>query len=246
MFLFTQYWQLVIGYSPLGTAIRFLPIPPMMVIVATSTPRLAARFGAHHVVATGLALVALGFLAFRTLEVDTPYLQMMMALVPLNAGIALGISPITSSIMSAVPTRRAGTGSAMNDATRELGTALGVAVLGSLAASRYSHAFGPALDLLPADARGDARTSLAGAIERARNLEPEAGDTVTGAARQAFVDGIRFAALVAAIVAALAAVVISRLLPHAAAHETEAEAAERMAELGIGGTMPVVATDAFD
>ena len=60
-------------------------------------------------------------------------------------GIALSMSPMTASIMSAVPPRRAGAGSAMNDATRELGAALGIAVLGSVAASRYASSIAPAL-----------------------------------------------------------------------------------------------------
>jgi EmrB/QacA subfamily drug resistance transporter len=246
MFLVTLYFQLVLDYSPLGAAVRFLPISPLMIVVATCTPRLAQRFGAHRVVAGGLAFIAAGFIAFQWLQVDSPYLFVISGIMLTNTGIALAMSPMTSSIMSAVPTRRAGTGSAMNDATRELGAALGVAVMGSLAASRYGHAFGSAIDLVPAGARGEAKTSLAGALDQARGLAPGARETVTTAARQAFVDGLRFTSLLGAFVAVAAGVVVYRMLPHKAAHESEVEAIERMAELGLGGTMPAVASDTFD
>ena len=138
MFLITQYFQLVLGYSPLGASLRFLPMTPIMIVVAPLTPRMVARFGANRTVSFGLGLVALGFLLFRGLEIDTSYAYVLLCVFPLVAGIAMAMSPMTASLMSAVPARRAGVGSAMNDATRELGAALGVAVLGSVAASKYA------------------------------------------------------------------------------------------------------------
>ena len=137
MFLITQYFQLVLGYSPLSAALRFLPMAPIMMIVSPLTPRIVARLGANRTVALGMGLVSIGFLSFSFIGVDTPYLYVLMCVLFLVTGIALTMSPMTAAIMSAVPPRRAGAGSAMNDATRELGAALGVAVLGSIAASRY-------------------------------------------------------------------------------------------------------------
>jgi EmrB/QacA subfamily drug resistance transporter len=222
MFLITQYFQLVLGYSPLGASLRFLPMSPIMVLVATRTPRLAARFGAHRTVATGMTLVAIGLLMFRGLDIDTSYLYVLASIVPLTTGIAMAMSPMTASIMSAVPPRRAGAGSAMNDATRELGAALGVAVLGSLAASRYTNSIGHALDLLPPGSRGTARTSLGGALDAANKLDPTAARGVTLAAKHAFVNGIHFAVTIAGCLAATAAVVVLRFLPHQASHESPA------------------------
>ncbi|MEY2444090.1 MAG: hypothetical protein QOE00_670 [Ilumatobacteraceae bacterium] len=239
MFLITQYFQLVLGYSPLGAALRFLPMSPIMVLVATRTPRLAARFGAHRTVSTGMSLVAVGLLMFRGLDIDTSYFYVLASIVPLTVGIAMAMSPMTASIMSAVPSRRAGAGSAMNDATRELGAALGVAVLGSLAASRYSTSIGRALDTLPAEARGSARTSLGGALEAANKLDDAAGRTVRLAAQHAFVNGVHFAVTIAACLAVAAAVVVLRFLPHEATHETATDSAEHMAELGVGGVPPL-------
>ena len=107
-------------------------------------------------IATGLAL-------FTLLTPHTSYAYVVVCVVPLTAGIALSMSPMTASIMMAVPARRAGAGSAMNDATRELGAALGIAVLGSIAASKYASKIAPFLrGLSPAD-KSTASTSIAGA-----------------------------------------------------------------------------------
>jgi Na+/melibiose symporter-like transporter len=202
---------------------------PIMVLVATRTPRLAARFGAHRVVATGMSLVALGLLMFRGLGTDTSYLYVFACIVPLTTGIAMAMSPMTASIMSAVPARRAGTGSAMNDATRELGAALGVAVLGSLAASRYAHSLNRVIDTIPTGSRSAARASLPSAIQHSKSLAGPEAAAVTSAAQHAFVDGIHFAVTVAAALAATAAVVVYRYLPHEATHETFVEPADHMA-----------------
>ncbi|MEP7048635.1 MAG: DHA2 family efflux MFS transporter permease subunit [Ilumatobacteraceae bacterium] len=241
MFLITQYFQLILGYSPLGAAVRFVPMSPIMVIVATRTPKLAARFGAHRVVATGMLLLSLAFFMFRGLETDTSYLYVFLCILPLTSGIAMAMSPMTASIMSAVPSRRAGTGSAMNDATRELGASLGVAVLGSLAASHYSHSIAAAADAIPATSRSALRISLSSALDQAKALGGTRGAAVREAAEHAFLDGIHFAVTAGGALSVIAAVVVLRFLPHKATHETTIESVEHMAELGIGGTLPTFA-----
>ena len=82
MFLVTQYFQLVLGYSPLSSALRMLPMAPIMIIVAPLTPRLSRRFGAHRVVAMGMVFVTVGLLMFRALELHTPYLYVLASLHP--------------------------------------------------------------------------------------------------------------------------------------------------------------------
>jgi EmrB/QacA subfamily drug resistance transporter len=238
MFLITQYFQLILGFSPLGASVRFLPMSPIMVLIATQTPKLAARFGAHRTVAAGMLLVSTGLMMFRGLDAQTSYWYVFACIVPLTSGIAMAMSPMTASIMSAVPARRAGTGSAMNDATRELGAALGVAVLGSLAASRYSNSIDSVISTIPASAQSATKSSLAGALDAARGLPPADAKAVTTAASQAFVSGIHFAVTVGSILAAVAAAVVYRYLPHKATHESATEAAEHMAEFGVGGTLP--------
>src|SRR5207302_9246568 len=105
--------------------------------VSPRTPMLSERFGASKVVAMGMGLITASLLLLLTLGTNASYWHALIAILPLAAGMALAMSPMTASIMSAVPDRRAGSGSATNDATRELGAALGVAIIGSIATSQY-------------------------------------------------------------------------------------------------------------
>jgi len=183
-------------------------------------------------------------LMFRQLEVDTSYWYVLLSVVPLVSGIALAMSPMTAAIMSAVPARRAGAGSAMNDATREMGAALGVAVLGSMAASRYASSIDTLTTTLPASAQEEARQSLAGALHVASGLPEAAGQVLSHGADVAFVDGVHFAVTVGAVLAAGAAVLVLRFLPRVIAPEgglhDPIEAMEEAAELGIAGFPPLL------
>jgi hypothetical protein len=129
------------------------------------------------------------------------------------AGMAMCIPIMTGSIMSAVPLGKAGVGSAMNDTTRELGGALGVAVLGSLVASRYDTQLSPALDLLPESLHVQASESLAGALHAGSEVGGSAGVEVATIAREAFLSGVHLAAIIAGCVALLAAAIVYRKLP---------------------------------
>ncbi len=245
MFLITQYFQLILGYSPLSAALRTLPMAPIMIIVAPLTPRLSKMFGAHRVVAGGMLLITFGLLMFRALGVDTSYWYVLVAFIPLVGGIALTMSPMTAAIMGAVPTRRAGAGSAMNDATRELGAALGVAVLGSIAASHYASAMGSVVAHLSPSQQAGATTSLAGALGEAAKLPAAAGQALTLGAQDAFIGGIHLAVTVGAILAVISAVIVYRYLPHTMGDEGAmhgpVESMEDAAELGLGGTPPIFA-----
>jgi len=250
MFLITQYFQLVLGYSPLSAALRLMPIAAIMMIVAPLTPRLSARFGAHRTVAFGMLSIGLGLSLLLGLSTHTPYAYVVMCLVPLTTGIALSMSPMTASIMSAVPPRRAGAGSAMNDATRELGAALGIAVLGSVAASRYASSIAPALRGLSHADQSSARTSIAGALHVASTLPLAAKNALVASASHAFIGGIHLAVVVGATLAVISAVIVYRNLPHSltqsgALHGTT-EALEEVAAMGLGGVPPVFADEVRD
>ena len=113
MFLVTQYFQLVLGYTPLGSAVRFLPMTPIMILVAPMTPRLVAKYGAHRTVGVGLLLVATGLMMFRGLGLNTSYWYVLACVGIMISGMAASMSPLTAALMSAVPPERAGSGSAM-------------------------------------------------------------------------------------------------------------------------------------
>jgi EmrB/QacA subfamily drug resistance transporter len=242
MFLITQYFQLILGYTPLGAALRFLPIAPIMIVVSPMTPRLCARFGANRIVSIGMCGIALGLLMFRGLDPHTTYWYVLLSIVPLISGMALSMSPMTASIMSAVPARRAGAGSAMNDATRELGAAFGIALMGSLAASRYASSLARVTAHLPASTVKQAGISLADALAAATKLGGPAGRALTTGSQHAFIDGIQLAVTGGAVLSAAAAAAVFRWLPRQAAHGTAlvgaVEAMENTAELGIAGIEP--------
>lgn len=245
IFLVAQYFQLVLGFGPFEASVRFLPMAPVVLVIAPMTPRLVARIGAHRTVAAGMGLVCLGFLMFTQLDRSTSYPYVFACVLPIIGGSALTMAPMTAAIMGAVPARRAGAGSAMNDATRELGAALGVAVLGSVAASRFAAGLGSALDPLGAAERVEAGRSLAGALEVAGGLPAAAGARLATEAADAFVSGVHAAALLGAALAALAAAGVYRFMPRdvpaSGALHGPVEAMEDAAELGFAGVPPVFA-----
>jgi EmrB/QacA subfamily drug resistance transporter len=222
MFLFTQYFQFVRGYDPLEAAVRFLPFAPIMIVVAPFTPRIVRRIGANRTVAVGMGLIGISYLLLGRVTTSTSYGYIISLLCIQVMGAALTTSPITASIMSAVPARRAGTGSAMNNTTRELGTALGVAVLGSLASARFTGGIGEAIAPLAASDQAAARQSFSGAVAVATRVGGEQGTRLVEAANAAFVDGIRVACLTGGVLAVLAALAVLRYLPR------HLEAAENM------------------
>ncbi len=248
LFLLTQYLQLVHGYSALNAAVRLLPIALVMLVVAPLTPKFSRRIGAHRVVSLGMLFVAFGFVMFTVLGITTSYALMMVALIPLSCGIALTMSPMTASIMAAVPARRAGAGSAMNDASRELGAALGIAVLGSIAASKYAHQLDKVIGGLSSSMQTAASKSLAGALGVATQLHPPKSTALIVGAKQAFVDGMHVAAVVGVVLALLAAVLTYKFLPHSlepkGAMKGPLESFEDAAELAVGGTPPMFADEA--
>ena len=217
-FLLTQYFQLVLGYGAFEAGLKQLPFAAVMMVCAPQSPKLAARFGVNKVVATGLLGVAAAMALFTIARTDTSYLALLPVMAMMAAGMSLTIPSMTGSIMSAVPLGKAGVGSAMNDTTRELGGALGVAVLGSLVAGRYDSRLGPTLGSLTGPLRVKAQESLAGALQAGREVGGTAGAHVADGARSAYVSGMHLAAIVAAAVAATAATIVYHRLPSANPH----------------------------
>jgi EmrB/QacA subfamily drug resistance transporter len=210
-FLLTQVFQLVHGMDPLPAGLMVLPISLTMMVVAPRAPKLVARFGVHVAVPSGLLIVAGGLLLFGLMaQLDSPY-WMWASGIPLSTGMAITMAPLTTLIMSAVPVARAGMGSAMNDATRELGGALGVAVLGSAAVTMYTSQLGSTEGLGQADA-AETASGLAGALKVAGRLGPD-GAALADRATEAFRDGVLVAAIVAAGIALSASLIARRWLP---------------------------------
>ncbi|MFB4297239.1 MFS transporter [Actinomadura sp. NTSP31] len=222
VFIVLQYLQLVKGHGPLLAATCLLPMAAAMMPSARGiAPRAAAKVGPRRVIVAGLILVSVGMLVLSLLDTGTSYWVMLGGLIPLGAGMGLAMTPATASVTDALPPEKQGVGSAMNDLARELGGALGIAVLGSLLQSGYRSNLDTSA--LPGPAAEQARTSLA--------MAAHAGPQVMRQAQAAFADGLHTALLSAAVVLAVTAVVVGALYRRpdqapAAAH-TGQEAAAR-------------------
>ena len=212
-FLLTQYFQLVLGYGTLEAGVKQLPFAAVMILSAPQAPKLAARFGVNKVVATGLLGVSGAMFLYLTAGVSTSYWALLPIMMVMAGGMATIIPAMTGSIMSAVPMGKAGVGSAMNDTTRELGGALGVAVLGSLVAGRYDSRLVSGLGSLTGALRDKAEESLAGALQVAGQVGGADGSRVASVAREAYVSGMHLAAVVAGCVALVASAIVYRYLP---------------------------------
>jgi len=138
LFLMTQYWQLVHGYSPLQAGVHLLPYAATMMIVAPLSARFVERAGTKRVVLIGLTLVTAGLLLLSTIAADSPYPMVISFFMVMAAGMGMTMAPATESVMGSLPREKAGVGSAINDTTRQVGGALGVAIIGSVVSSVYA------------------------------------------------------------------------------------------------------------
>jgi EmrB/QacA subfamily drug resistance transporter len=211
-FLVSQYFQLVLGYSPFASGVFQLPMAIIMMTLAPRAPGFVARYGVHRVVSTGLTIVGVGLVLFSRLGVDSPIWFMYGPLLCLGTGMSITMAPLTAQIMSAVTLGKAGVGSAMNDTTRELGGALGVAVLGSLVTSSYTSSIDQHLHGITGADRTLAESGMTGAFQVAHHLGAAGNDLIAGA-KQAFVDGVHLAAICGGVVVFAAAILARRLLP---------------------------------
>ena len=212
IFLNAQYLQFVLGYTPLEAGVRVMPVATL-IVAAPLSARLAERFGAKIVVAGGLAIVAAALALLSTVSAHSGFALIASSLAILGIGMGLTMTPATESIMGSLPLAKAGVGSAMNDTTRQVGGALGVAVLGSVLASSYASAMAPAVQSLPSTAASAATDSIGGAASVAGTLQGNAGAALVQASHAAFANGMGDALIVAAIVAFVGCLVSLFFLP---------------------------------
>ncbi|MET0146117.1 MAG: DHA2 family efflux MFS transporter permease subunit [Ilumatobacteraceae bacterium] len=214
MFLMTQYWQFVHGYSPLGAGVRMIPYATTMMVVAPLSARFVERLGTKRVVTTGLLIVATALTALSFIQATTPYPVAILGFCLMAAGMGMTMAPATESVMGSLPRDKAGVGSAVNDTTRQMGGALGVAIIGSVVSSVYAAHI---TDLagrfgLSGDSLTTARGSLGGALAVGRDLGPSGPAFVT-AVKESFVDALSNGLRLSASVILVAAFVAWRFLP---------------------------------
>jgi hypothetical protein len=193
VFLSSQIYQFVLGYSPLAAGVRALPSAAALAVFSPVGAALAKQAGVRVPVTLGLAAVTGGLLLFAGASGSSGYGHYVLAMVIVSAGIGLAMSAATSASMRELPPAMAGVGSAVNDTTRNMGSVLGVAVFGSITASVFASRMG-----------GGSLVAAAAAGHR------PGGASVLHAAASAFVSGADRAVLAGAIVVAAGLVVAFR------------------------------------
>lgn len=211
-FVLTQYLQFVQGYSPLAAGLATLPLAIMLIIFAPRSAAFVVRFGQHNVTGVGLLLVAAGLLLLATLTPTSSYVLVAIGLAIMGAGVALTTAPATNAIVGSVPLAKSGVGSAVNDTTREVGGALGIAVLGSIMSSSFRSTMADKVGAVPPQFVDVARDSVGGAFGVAARMG-DGGRALVDSASLAFTDAMRVALIVAAGVAVLASLIVYFLFP---------------------------------
>src|SRR5262245_23198243 len=208
LFLVPQYLQVVLGYGTLATGVRLIPLIAGLMVGGLTADRLVARFGFRTVVAAGMLVLATGFGLGAFTGAGDGYGQAVRWLVVIGLGVGLTLPPIMDAVLGTIPERSAGAGSGLLQALRQVGGALGVAVLGSLLS--WVYAAGLDVTELPAEAAKVAEESVAGATTVAQRLGD--GDLLSSA-QAAFVHAMNVVLLACALGAVLVAILIARFLP---------------------------------
>jgi EmrB/QacA subfamily drug resistance transporter len=254
-----QFLQAGLGYSAIKASASLLPLALIMMPLSSIAPLLARRVGMRSMFVGGISLVAVGLALMATMaSVAGGYLSVLPGLVVLAVGVGLTMTPGTTAITGSLPVGEQGVASALNDTVRELGGALGVALIGSVLSAAYSSSVADATAGLPPEAATAVREGIGGAVAVSSRMGPQ-GASVLEAARVAFVDGWAASMWISAglaVAAALFALVWtpSRRAEHASRDELAA-AAENGAVIDLsadpaavtsagllGGAVPVAAT----
>jgi EmrB/QacA subfamily drug resistance transporter len=222
IFGLTQYLQFVLGKTALEAGALMLALAVGMPIGARISLKAVEHFGTNKTMAGGLVLVALLLLWLTRWTPTTDPLVVSGTLFFFALAMANVMAPGTGAVMGAVPEAKAGVGSAMNDLLRQLGGAMGVAVIGSVINTVYRDRMTDAVSGLPPAAAGAAHDSVGAAVAIGNQVGGPAGQALAGVARAGFVDALGAAALLAAGVAVVTAVFVARVMP-ARAPEAEPE-----------------------
>ena len=214
--MFTQmlHFQLVRGHTALAAAVRFIPLPLGLMPAAANSDKLVAKFGNNNVVALGLTLVCTGMLLFTTVEVGTEYLRIALTFFILGLGMGLTMAPSTTLVMDSIPEDKAGVGSATNDASREVGGALGIAIGGSVLNEIYQSNI-----IIPEGLESSsalATESFPAAMRIGGELLDEGnilGSELILNARFAFMEGMVGSAMACAGVALITAILVKLYMP---------------------------------
>jgi len=214
-FMFTQmlHFQLVRNHSALEAAMRFLPLPLGLMPAAANSDKLVAKFGSNNVISMGLVLMTVAMVVFTTIEIDSEYIRLAGIFLLLGFGMGLTLAPATTVVMDSVPFDKAGVGSATNDASREIGGALGIAIGGSILNEYYQRNMvipeGLELGSIPLE-------SFPAAMKIGEDLLAngnELGLVLIENAQYAFMEGMLASASVMGVIAIVNAILVKLYMP---------------------------------
>jgi MFS-type transporter involved in bile tolerance (Atg22 family) len=204
-FIVLQYLQLQLGFPPLRSAMAILPMAATMLPLAAFSGVWAERQGMRTIITVGLVVGAASFCYLATLPTDATYGRLLPGLLTMGIGVGLAMTPATNVVVSSLPRSQQGVASAVNDTTREVGTALGIAIFGSAFNAGYRHDVATFAEGLPGVLAGPVHDSPATALGAAAGAGPDA-QAIVDAARHGFTIGMRWAVLVGAALLLLTAV----------------------------------------
>jgi EmrB/QacA subfamily drug resistance transporter len=215
LFVLTQFLQLQLGYSALHAGLRSLPAAGAIAVVAPISTGLVRKLGTKLTVVAGMLCVSAGLLEISGATTTTTYSGILSGLVLIGVGAGLVIPAATGSVMGSVPSEHTGVASATNGTFLQIGGAFGVAIIGSLMATRYQHGITSVLAAhhSPPVIAHAARGSLGGALGAAAHLGGPTGGQLAHAARSAFISGMGVGLRVGAILALAAALLALLALP---------------------------------
>ena len=217
-FIALQYLQLVLGYSTLTSAVALVPAVVVMMPLSSVAATLAERYGQRIVGAAGLVVAASGFVVLASMQANSGYGQFLIGLILTAAGAALAMTPATNAIVASLPRAKQGVASAVNDTARELGSAFGIAILGSAFNSAYRGNISGSLRGQPAPVAAAARSAPAAAFAAAHQAGA-AGQSLATAARDAFMTGSRAAMLIGTALLLVGAAYVALRGNHANAND---------------------------
>ncbi|MEU5437532.1 MFS transporter [Streptomyces sp. NPDC020719] len=214
LFLVTQWFQYAQGYTPLQAGLRLLPAPLGLIVTSMVTPALMQRFPIRHVMGAGLVAMAVGlalpWVVQRFAEVGYPAFGVALAVLGLGVGVATTVASVT--LMAAAPASDVGGAAAIEETCYELGAAMGVAILGSLATALYTANL-PSLGGLDGAAVGKVRDSVGEAAHVAEGVGGSAGNALLDVVSHAYSTAITPAFLVAGGLVVAAAAMVWAWIP---------------------------------
>ncbi|WP_030929725.1 MFS transporter [Streptomyces sp. NRRL S-646] len=223
LFVLPQYLQAVLGHDAFGTGLRLLPMMGGLMVAARGAGPVVARFGPRATVSAGLVVLAFAALLGSRTTVDSGYGFTALWLSITGFGFGFSVVPAMDGALGTLPRDRAGSGSGLLMTLRQVGAAIGIALLGSL----LSGIFRDRLDVtgLPAQAADTAGDSVVAAHIIAEKAQPENAAHLAASANSAYVHGMSVVLLVCGVAALVSALLAAALLPRGTA-ERQADSAE--------------------